>query len=156
MSVPAVFPVSTMEIRSLLDERRRRERELAALHETAVALLWIRDLDELLRIVARHVRQLLGADLASVALLDTEHNRRGPARRRTSHHHRIPIRRTVHPRGGRGRVRPTASGPWPVCRWRCATKVGVLFAADRRRRTYGATPSRRRRGHLTRALLGCR
>jgi two-component system sensor histidine kinase DevS len=52
----------------LFDQLRRREAALAALHEVATALVAGAAQKEILQLVARHARELVGADLATVAL----------------------------------------------------------------------------------------
>ena len=47
-------------IKSELEERRRREHELAALFETAGDLTSIRDVEDVLRAIVQRVRNLLG------------------------------------------------------------------------------------------------
>lgn len=59
-----------LQLRSILQERRRREGELAAISETAGDLLAIRDVDRVLRAIVRRARRLLRADTAYLTLLD--------------------------------------------------------------------------------------
>jgi hypothetical protein len=59
-----------LHIRGELAERRRREAELAALFETANDLAAMHDLDSVLRAIVRRARLLLGTDVAYLTLLD--------------------------------------------------------------------------------------
>lgn len=59
-----------LRIRGELAERRRREAELAALFETANDLAAMHDLDSVLRAIVRRARLLLGTDVAYLTLLD--------------------------------------------------------------------------------------
>ena len=59
-----------LQLRSILQERRRREGELAAISETAGDLLAIRNVDRVLRAIVRRARRLLRADTAYLTLLD--------------------------------------------------------------------------------------
>lgn len=59
-----------LQLRSILQERRRREGELAAISETAGDLLAIRDVDQVLQAIVRRARRLLRADTAYLTLLD--------------------------------------------------------------------------------------
>ncbi len=61
-----------LQLRSILQQRRRREGELAALYETAGDLISIRDVDKVLRAIVRRARRLLRADTAYLALIDEE------------------------------------------------------------------------------------
>ena len=56
----------------LFDQVRRRQDALAAMQEVAAALVGGTDPLESLELVARHARQLVGADLATVALPDDD------------------------------------------------------------------------------------
>ena len=57
-------------IKSELEERRRREHELAALFETAGDLTSIRDVEDVLRAIVQRVRNLLGSETAYLMLVD--------------------------------------------------------------------------------------
>lgn len=57
-------------VRATLDQRRRRETELAALVETARDLAVLRDLDAVLVAIVRRARALLGTDTAYLTLVD--------------------------------------------------------------------------------------
>lgn len=59
-----------LHIRGELEERRRREAELAALFETASDLAAMHDLDSVLRAIVRRARLLLGTDVAYLTLID--------------------------------------------------------------------------------------
>jgi len=59
-----------LAVREMLERRARRERELAALYETAGDLSSLRDLDRVLVAIVRRARQLLGTDVAYLTLLD--------------------------------------------------------------------------------------
>jgi hypothetical protein len=59
-----------LRIRDELAERRRREAELAALFETASDLAALHDLDSVLRAIVRRARLLLGTDVAYMTLND--------------------------------------------------------------------------------------
>ncbi len=59
-----------LRVRDELDQRRRREAELAALFETASDLAALHDLDSVLRAIVRRARLLLGADVAYMTLHD--------------------------------------------------------------------------------------
>jgi len=64
--------VLAMQLRSVLQERRHRELELAALYETAGDLISIRHVERVLKAIARRARQLLDADTAYLTLIDEE------------------------------------------------------------------------------------
>ncbi len=64
--------VVALRIRATLRERRRREVELAALYETGRDLISIRDVERVLKAIARRARQLLDADTAYLTLIDEE------------------------------------------------------------------------------------
>jgi DNA-binding PucR family transcriptional regulator len=64
--------VKALQVRAVLEERRRREVELAALNETAGDLTGLRDVDLVLRAIVRRARQLLGTDTAYLMLIDEE------------------------------------------------------------------------------------
>ncbi|WP_214402574.1 GAF domain-containing protein, partial [Pseudonocardia lacus] len=57
-------------VRELLARRKRREKETAALVETARDLATLRDVDEVLEAIVRRARQLLGTDATYLALRD--------------------------------------------------------------------------------------
>lgn len=57
-------------IRGELEQRRRREAELAALFETASDLAALHDLDSVLRAIVRRARLLLGTDVAYMTVPD--------------------------------------------------------------------------------------
>jgi GAF domain-containing protein len=59
-------------VRATLDQQRRRETELAALVETARDLAVLRDLDAVLVAIVRRARTLLGTDTAYLTLVDDE------------------------------------------------------------------------------------
>src|SRR3954470_4674413 len=63
---------AALRVRALLERRRRREAELAALFETASDLAGLRELDEVLEAIVRRARQLLGTDIAYKTLEDRE------------------------------------------------------------------------------------
>ncbi|MGN6302579.1 MAG: helix-turn-helix domain-containing protein [Angustibacter sp.] len=62
-----------LQVREILDERRRREAELRALYETANDLAALRDLDAVLKAIVHRARQLLSTDVAYLSLNDPEH-----------------------------------------------------------------------------------
>src|SRR5579875_3116021 len=59
-----------LRVRDELDQRRRREAELAALFETASDLAALHDLDSVLRAIVRRARALIGTDVAYLTLHD--------------------------------------------------------------------------------------
>lgn len=59
-----------LRVRDELEQRRRREAELAALFETAGDLAALHDLDSVLRAIVRRARLLLGTDVAYLTLND--------------------------------------------------------------------------------------
>ncbi|HEY0636006.1 MAG TPA: GAF domain-containing protein, partial [Pseudonocardiaceae bacterium] len=59
-------------VRAELDQRRRRETELAALVDTARDLAVLRDLDAVLEAIVRRARALLGTDTAYLTLVDED------------------------------------------------------------------------------------
>jgi sugar diacid utilization regulator len=61
-----------VQLRSVLQERRRRESELAALYATAGDLISIRAPQRVLQAIARRARELLDADTAYLTLIDEE------------------------------------------------------------------------------------
>lgn len=62
--------LTALGVRGELEQRRRREAELAALFETASDLAALHDLDSVLRAIVRRARLLLGTDLAYLTLHD--------------------------------------------------------------------------------------
>jgi sugar diacid utilization regulator len=61
-----------LQVRALLEARRRREGELSALYETAVDLASLTDVDEVLQAIVRRARQLLHSDVAYLSLNDEQ------------------------------------------------------------------------------------
>jgi DNA-binding PucR family transcriptional regulator len=61
-----------LQVRALLERRRRREAELSALVDTVGDLATLRDLDAVLVAIVRRARQLLDADVAYMTLNDEE------------------------------------------------------------------------------------
>jgi len=59
-----------LHVRGEIEERRRREAELAALFDAASDLAALRDLDSVLRAIVRRARLLLGSDMAYLTLHD--------------------------------------------------------------------------------------
>ena len=57
-------------IRRLLADRKRREREMQALFDTARDLAWVHEIDPVLDAIVARARQLLGTDAAYLALVD--------------------------------------------------------------------------------------
>lgn len=64
---------AALRIKALLDQRRQRAAELAALNDIAGQLTSLRAHDVLLREVVDHARRLLGVDLAYVGLVQGDH-----------------------------------------------------------------------------------
>ena len=62
--------LAALHVRAELEQRRRREAELAALFETASDLAALHDLDSVLRAIVRRARLLLGTDVAYMTLHD--------------------------------------------------------------------------------------
>jgi GAF domain-containing protein len=62
--------LAALRIRDELEQRRRREAELAALFETASDLAALHDLDSVLRAIVHRARLLLGSDVAYMTLND--------------------------------------------------------------------------------------
>ena len=62
--------LAALRIRTELEQRRRREAELAALFETASDLAALHSLDSVLRAIVRRARLLLGTDVAYLTLHD--------------------------------------------------------------------------------------
>jgi DNA-binding PucR family transcriptional regulator len=65
--------VRALQLRATLQERRRREVELAALNETASDLTMLRDVGLVLQAIVRRARSLLGTDTSYLTLIDEEH-----------------------------------------------------------------------------------
>ncbi|PVG84843.1 diguanylate phosphodiesterase [Nocardioides gansuensis] len=61
-----------LQVRGVLESRRRREAELTALYETASDLAALTDLDEVLAAIVRRARALLQSDIAYLSLNDDE------------------------------------------------------------------------------------
>jgi GAF domain-containing protein len=61
-----------LQVRALLERRRRREAELSALVDTVGDLATLRDLDAVLVAIVRRARELLDADVAYMTLNDEE------------------------------------------------------------------------------------
>jgi transcriptional regulator with GAF, ATPase, and Fis domain len=61
-----------LKLRARLDEHRRREEGLAALYETAVDLTSLHDVETVLRAIVRRARQLLQTDTAYLTLNDED------------------------------------------------------------------------------------
>lgn len=61
-----------LRVRSEMEGRRRREAELSALFETAHDLAGLRDLDSVLRAIVQRARSLLGTDVAYLSLNDPD------------------------------------------------------------------------------------
>ncbi|MGH3358637.1 MAG: helix-turn-helix domain-containing protein [Nocardioidaceae bacterium] len=59
-----------LQLRDTLERQRKREAELSGLYATANDLTSIRDLDHILLAIVRRARQLLGTDIAYLALND--------------------------------------------------------------------------------------
>ncbi|GAA3791358.1 helix-turn-helix domain-containing protein [Streptomyces chiangmaiensis] len=70
--LPCLGPLveDALHVRAQLEERRRREDELAALYETAGDLSSLRDLEAVLQAIVRRARGLLGTDTAYLMLND--------------------------------------------------------------------------------------
>ncbi|MFC5949150.1 helix-turn-helix domain-containing protein [Pseudonocardia lutea] len=68
--VAARAAADAVAVRDLLDLRRRREREGAALYATARDLTSLRSSDEVLGAIVERARRLLGSDSAYIALVD--------------------------------------------------------------------------------------
>jgi len=64
---------TALQIRTTLQERHRREVELAALNETASDLASIRDVGRVLQAIVHRARHLLGTDTTYLTLIDEEH-----------------------------------------------------------------------------------
>lgn len=61
-----------LQVRAVLEARRRREAELSALYETASDLAGLTDVDAVLRAIVHRARQLLQSDVAYLSLNDEE------------------------------------------------------------------------------------
>lgn len=68
----ALLVDDALQVRARLEERRRREAELAALYETAGDLSSMRDLEAVLQAIVRRARSLLGTDVAYLMLNDAQ------------------------------------------------------------------------------------
>jgi hypothetical protein len=64
--------VLALQVRAVLEARRRRESELSALYETANDLAALTDLDAVLQAIVNRARQLLQSDVAYLTLNDEE------------------------------------------------------------------------------------
>lgn len=62
-----------LQVRGVLETRRRRETELSALFETASDLAELNDLDAVLRAIVHRVRRLLQSDVSYLSLNDDSH-----------------------------------------------------------------------------------
>jgi sugar diacid utilization regulator len=62
--------LTALGVRGMLEQRRRRETELAALFESASDLAALHDLDSVLHAIVRRARMLLGTDVAYMTLQD--------------------------------------------------------------------------------------
>ncbi|BFU43153.1 helix-turn-helix domain-containing protein [Krasilnikovia sp. MM14-A1004] len=71
-----------LQVRALLERRRRREAELSALVDTVGDLATLRDLDAVLAAIVRRARELLDTDVAYMTLNDDE---RGDTYMRVTH-----------------------------------------------------------------------
>ncbi|MGH8940780.1 MAG: GAF domain-containing protein, partial [Actinomycetes bacterium] len=63
---------TALQVRALLEHRRRREAELSALFDTAGDLAALRDLDSVLQAFVHRARQLLGTDVAYMSMNDPD------------------------------------------------------------------------------------
>nr|WP_226921494.1 GAF domain-containing protein [Georgenia subflava] len=61
-----------LQVRAVLESRRRRATELTALFETASDLASLTDVDAVLEAIVRRSRQLLGSDVAYLSLMDED------------------------------------------------------------------------------------
>lgn len=61
-----------LHVRAVLEQRGRRELELAALYETAGDLSSLRELDQVLHAIVGRARELLSTDAAYITLIDEE------------------------------------------------------------------------------------
>ena len=64
--------VLALQVRAVLEARRRRETELSALYETAGDLAALTDVDAVLEAIVHRARQLLHSDVAYLSLNDDE------------------------------------------------------------------------------------
>lgn len=73
--LPALRPLvsDALDVRAQLEGRQRREKELAALYETAGDLSSLRDLEAVLQAIVHRSRVLLDADVAYLMLHDPRH-----------------------------------------------------------------------------------
>ena len=62
-----------LQVRGILESRRRRETELSALFETASDLAALNDIDAVLEAIVRRARQLLQSDVSYLTLNDDDH-----------------------------------------------------------------------------------
>lgn len=62
--------ILALRVRSILEQRRRREAELSALYETANDLAALREVDAVLRAIVHRARLLLGSDVTYLSLND--------------------------------------------------------------------------------------
>src|SRR3546814_8739214 len=62
--------VLALQVRGVLEARRRREAELSALYETASDLAALTDVDAVLEAIVHRARQLLHRDVAYLSLND--------------------------------------------------------------------------------------
>ncbi len=62
-----------LQVRTVLETRRRRETELSALYETASDLAALTEVDAVLEAIVHRARQLLHSDVAYLTLNDDEH-----------------------------------------------------------------------------------
>ncbi|GAA1385992.1 GAF domain-containing protein [Pseudonocardia kongjuensis] len=88
-----------VRVRSLLDLRAHREREMHGLYETARDLTSLRGTDEVLGAIVERVRRLLGCDCSYLALVDPD---TGIAAVRVTSGTRTPAIATVRQRPGSG------------------------------------------------------
>ena len=61
-----------LQVRSMLEDRRRRGSELSALFETAKDLAALNDLDDVLTAIVHRARQLLQSDMSYLSLIDED------------------------------------------------------------------------------------
>jgi sugar diacid utilization regulator len=64
--------VLALQVRGVMETRRRREAELSALFETANDLAALNDIDAVLKAIVRRARQLLHSDISYLSLNDDE------------------------------------------------------------------------------------
>jgi len=63
-----------VRLRESFDNKRKREKELSALYETARDLSALRDTDQVLHAIVQRARQLVGSDIAYLSAADEERN----------------------------------------------------------------------------------